>query len=181
MPGLVGVRIETPVRAWWHGRMDEPQSASTKPASRERLVTTDPTTVEFTAFLAPGIAPVSDGEVELIKRQMAGLLQCEAADIKPSFVELGDLDAIEREFSWIPKYEQSRERLLSLIALLRHGAQAAGNRCCMLVYDAGAPISAIDYLQALAEITRLPVLLGVFRQPLGGDLAQRQILVRRMR
>ena len=140
----------------------------------------DVATIEFAVYLAPGTAPLSAGEVEVITLQTADLLGCEAAEIRPVLIELKDIEDIEREFSRIPEQEQSRDPYLALLALLRNGARAVGNRCCMLVYDLRTPFPALDYLKGLAEITHLPVLLGVCRQPLAGQ-AQRQILVRRLR
>jgi hypothetical protein len=136
--------------------------------------------IEFAAYLAPGTAPLSDQEVELIKQQTADLIGCPQALLKPRFFALGDTDDIEAEFSWIPEHEQSRDPLLCLISLLRSGVHPVGDTCCMLVYDTHAPFSVIDYLKALAEITRLPVLLGVCDRPAAGA-EPRRILVRRLR
>ncbi len=136
--------------------------------------------IEFAVYLAPGIVPLSAQEISVIKLQTADLLGCEAAEIEPVLSELKSVDEIDEEFSQIPDSEQSREPYLALLTLLRNQARAVGNLCCMLVYDLRAPFPALDYLKGLAEITRLPVLLGVCRQPRPGQ-PHRQILVRRLR
>lgn len=136
--------------------------------------------IEFAVYLAPGTAPLGSRELDMITLQTADLLGCDAAEIKPVLFELQNVGEIEDEFSRIPEAEQSREPYLALVTLLRNGARAVGNLCCMLVYDLRAPFPALDYLKGLAEITHLPVFLGVCRQPLPGQ-AHRQILVRRLR
>ncbi len=143
-------------------------------------MTSDFGAIEFAAYLAPGTAPLSAREIDAIKQQAADLLDCQQAAIQPTFVELVDSEALEDEFSWIPEHERSREPLLSLVSLLRSGARPLGNWCCMLIYDMSTSLPVIDYLKSLAEITRLPVLLGVCHQP-AADNQDRQILVRRLR
>jgi len=143
-------------------------------------VTKDAGAIEFAVYLAPGILPLSAQEIGMIKLQTADLLGCDANEIEPVLSELKNIGEIEEEFSRIPEAEQSREPYLALLTLLRNGAHAVGNLCCMLVYDLRAPFPALDYLKGLAEITHLPVFLGVCRQPLAGQ-AHRQILVRRLR
>ena len=143
-------------------------------------MTKDAGAIEFAVYLAPGILPLSAQEIGMIKLQTADLLGCDANEIEPVLSELKNIGEIEEEFSRIPEAEQSREPYLALLTLLRNGAHALGNLCCMLVYDLRAPFPALDYLKGLAEITHLPVFLGVCRQPLAGQ-AHRQILVRRLR
>ncbi len=116
----------------------------------------------------------------MITLQTAALLGCDAREIVPVPIELDNVGEIEEEFSQIPQSEQSREPYLALLTLLRNGAHAIGQRCCLLVYDLRAPFPALDYLKGLAEITRLPVFLGVCHQPLAGQ-THRQILVRKLR
>jgi hypothetical protein len=147
---------------------------------REQLVTKEAAVVEFAVYLAPGTGPLASRELDMIRLQTADLLGCDAAEISPVLFELQNVGEIEDEFSRIPEVEQSREPYLALVTLLRNGARAVGNRCCMLLYDLRAPFPALDYLKGLAEITHLPVFLGVCRQALPGQ-AHRQILVRRLR
>ena len=135
---------------------------------------------EFAAYLAPGVAPLSEEEIRLICQQTAGLLGCEGDELRPVFNELHHLGEIEAEFSWLPQEEQARGPYLALLALLRNGAHRVGNCCCMLVHDLQSPFPALDYLKGLEEIVRLPVLLCVCRQPRPGA-AQRQIVVHRLR
>ena len=148
--------------------------------SPDRRVSGNPEPIEFAVYLAPGIAPLSDHEIGVIRRQTADLLGCDAGEIKPLPIELKSLGEIELEFSHLVDTEQAREPYLALITLLRNGARAVGDRCCMLLYDLREPFPALDYLKGLAEITHLPVFLGVCRQPAEGS-AHRQILVRRLR
>jgi hypothetical protein len=147
---------------------------------RDPLMTKEPAPIEFAVYMAPGTSPLSAQEIAAIKLQTADLLGCEPGEIAPVLVELNKFEEIEQEFACIPDAEQSREPYLALIALLRSGARTVGNRCCMLVYDLRAPFPALDYLKGLAEITHLPVFLGVCRPPPAGS-AHRQILVRRLR
>ena len=135
---------------------------------------------EFAVYLAPGTIPLSDHELSMITLQTADLLGCDAAEIRPVLIELKLVDEIADEFARIPEAEQSREPYLALLTLLRNGARAVGSLCCMLIYDLRAPFPALDYLKGLAEITHLPVFLGVCRPPLSGQ-PFRQILVRRLR
>ncbi|MDR3417400.1 MAG: hypothetical protein P4L83_14575 [Nevskia sp.] len=144
----------------------------------DAAVTEEQGPADFAVYLAPGTGPLLPREAEVIHLQAADLLGCDPEEIRPVFVELHD--PAKAEFSWIPETEQSREPYLALVALLRSGAHAVGNRCCMLVHDLGAPFPALEYLKGLAEITRLPVLLGVCRKSTGSS-GQRQILVRRLR
>lgn len=135
---------------------------------------------DFSAYLAPGVAPLTPREADLIRLQTADLLGCEDDELRLQLVELEGLAEIESEFSWIPESEQSRGLYLALIALLRNGVHAQGHRCCMLVHDLEAPFPALDFLKGLEEVTHLPVLLGVCRKPRPGS-SERQILVRRLR
>jgi hypothetical protein len=134
---------------------------------------------DFGAYLAPGVAPLSERETALIRLQTADLLGCDADELRPQLAELEGLPQIEVEFSWIPESEQSRGLYLALLALLRNGVHAKGHRCCMLVHDLEAPFPALDFLKGLEEVTHLPVLLGVCRRR--SDGSERQILVRRLR
>lgn len=147
---------------------------------RQGAVTKGAGVAEFAVYLAPGTAPLAARELDMITLQAADLLGCDAAEIKPVLFELRNVGEIDEEFSRIPEHEQSRDPYVALVTLLRNGARAVGELCCMLVYDLRAPFPALDYLKGLAEITHLPVLLGVCRQPLPGS-AHRQILVRRLR
>ncbi len=143
-------------------------------------MTNDAGVSEFAVYLAPGLEPLSAQEIGILKLQTADLLGCDAQEIEPVLIGLKNVGEIDEEFSRIPETEQSREPYLALVTLLRNGAHAVGELCCMLLYDLRAPFPALDYLKGLAEITHLPVFLGVCRQPLPGQ-THRQILVRRLR
>ena len=155
-----------------HGRDPDPRPDSG--------VSKRPEPADFAVYLAPGTGPLSPRELEVIRLQTADLLGCGSGEIRPILAELQDPAEVEAEFAWIPEAEQSRDPYLALINLLRSGAHAVGNRCCMLVHDLSAPFPALDYLKGLSEITRLPVFLGVCRRSASGSV-QRQILVRRLR
>lgn len=135
---------------------------------------------EFFAYLAPGVAPLSMRESEMIRLQAADLLGCSGDELRPQFTELSGLDELQAEFAWIPEHEHSRSPYLALIALLRNGAHQSGNCCCMLVHNLESTFPALDFLKALEEITHLPVLLGICRR-LEPNAAERQVLVRRLR
>jgi hypothetical protein len=135
---------------------------------------------DFGAYLAPGVAPLSAREADLLRLQTADLLGCDADELRPQLAELQGLGEIEGEFSWIPESEQCRGLYLALVALLRNGVHAQGHRCCMLVHDLEAPFPALDFLKGLEEVTHLPVLLAVCRKLRPGS-GERQILVRRLR
>ena len=136
--------------------------------------------VEFAVYLAPGTAPLSAHELDVVRLQTADLLGCDARELRPVPLELRGLDGVQAEFAHIPPGEQARDPYLALLLLLRNGAHAVGELCCMLLYDLRMPFPALDYLKGLGEITHLPVLLAVCRQPAAGS-ADRQILVRRLR
>ena len=136
--------------------------------------------VEFAVYLAPGLAPLSEGELTALVLQTADLVGCDADELKPVPIELLDVADIERELLALPVKEQSREPYAALLLLLRSGARPVGNLCSVLVYDLHSPFSALDYLKGLVEITRLPVFLGICRRD-RTEAGNRHILVRRLR
>jgi hypothetical protein len=151
------------------------------PAIMKDLAAADPAVpAEFAVYVAPGAGPLSPHELDVVRLQTADLLGCDAAELRPVAVELQGVDGLQAEFAHLPAGEQSRDPYLALLALLRNGAHAVGRLCCVLLYDLHAPFPALDYLKGLSEITHLPVLLAVCRQPPTGS-AHRQILLRHLR
>lgn len=139
-----------------------------------------PQPLEFGLYMAPGTSPLSEIELSTIRQQAAELFACPEQELRPRLFNIGFVSEIEQEFEIIPETEQARQPYLALLTLLRNGACPVGTLGSALIYDLRSPFPALDYLRGLAEITQMPVLLGVLRWPEPAS-AQRQILLRRLR
>ena len=144
-------------------------------------MTSEPSQLEFGLYMAPGTAPLTEPELAEIRQQAAELFACPEQALAPRLFKIDDAVEIEQEFdALIPETEQARKPYLALLTLLRNGARPVGTLGSALIYDLRSPFPVLDYLKGLAEITRMPVLLGVFRRP-DPTSGPRQILLRRLR